>query len=61
MEILKLTRKMKCKNCASLADFKIVFKNSSLVLCQNCTKELNRSLSKTTVPLPVVTKFYIKR
>lgn len=61
MEILKITRKMKCKDCGEPASFLLSFNKTKIQLCQNCLKQLNRSLSKTTAPLPVVTKFYLKR
>ncbi len=61
MEIVKMTRKIKCRECGEIAKFKIMLNNTKLVLCEECVKELNRNLSKTTVPKPVATKFYLKR
>ena len=61
MEVLKVKRKVRCKECLGEAKFKLVFTKSSILLCENCLKELSRDLSQTTTPMAVVTKFYKKR
>ena len=61
MELMKMTRKVKCKNCSEYAKFKVAFEKNEFNLCEECLKNLGRIISKITVPMPVVTKFYKKR
>ena len=61
MELKILTRKMRCKDCGQLAKFKLIFEKTTIELCEDCLKDLNKNLAKQTTPRAVITKFYLKR